>query len=107
MARLDAAARFTPTLTVVMNGAVREHATAALTHKVLSVSDRKAAEVRARSEFSMVPGQPIQSIFCLLMALHTKATATFRRSENRNRLHRPHFVERRSVSLFQAGVFDH
>jgi len=67
MARLDAAARFTPTLTtptltVGMSEAIREHATAASTHIVSAVSDREAAEEKARSEFSMVQEQPIQSI---------------------------------------------
>jgi len=62
MARLDAAARFTPTLTVVTSAAIREHATAASTHEVSTVIDREAAEEKARSEFSMVQGQPIQSI---------------------------------------------
>jgi hypothetical protein len=54
MARLDAAARFTPTLTMVMTDVNREPATAATTREVLTVTDRKAAEGKARSEFSMV-----------------------------------------------------
>lgn len=62
MARLDAAARFTPTWTVVMTDAIREHASTATTREVSSVRDRKAAEVKARSEFRMVQGQPVQSI---------------------------------------------
>lgn len=62
MARLDAAARFAPTFTIVTTAANREHATAATTHAVLSVKDREALVLSARSEFSMVPRSPVQSI---------------------------------------------
>ena len=65
MARLDAAARFTPELTLAMTAMNREHAMAAgTTIKVVSpVMDRDNAAVGARSEFSMVSGKPVQSFF--------------------------------------------
>lgn len=58
MACLDAAARFTPALTILTTGVNREHANAAgpTTQVVATVKDRIAAD-KARSEFSMISAQ--------------------------------------------------
>jgi hypothetical protein len=63
MACLDAAARFTPKLTLAMTAVNRERATAAgfTTLVASSVMDRENAAVGTRSEFSMVSGKPVQS----------------------------------------------
>lgn|GEM_PF-2839612 len=66
MACLDAAARFTPTLslattlTLAITAVNRESVTTApTTDVVFTVIDRKAAEVRARSEFNMILDTPV------------------------------------------------
>lgn len=76
MARLDAAARFTPALTVLTTFANREHSqpTDATTDVVRSVSDREAVEAGIRSEFSMDRNKPIQSyVNVVMMVLQTQS----------------------------------
>jgi hypothetical protein len=108
MARLDAAARFTPTLTRVLTAAVREHASAATPRMVSTVNDRKAAEVKARSEFSMIQGQPVQSIVVSVDGASPKAAVPCEHSAVRRTVVRERLLLKR-VPQCQSlvGVFDH
>jgi hypothetical protein len=74
MARLDAAARFTPALTKLATDDACEPATTSDAQIVQpAVTDRENAADEARSRFSMISGKSVFSHRkCRSMALHTK-----------------------------------
>lgn len=89
MARLDAAARFTPALTKLATDAACEPATTMDAEIVRSaVKDRENAADVARSRFSMISNKSISvTEKCRSMALHTKPTVHFRHQQ---RCQEPH-----------------
>ena len=88
MARLDAAARFTPALTKLATDAACEPATTSDEQIVQpAVRDRENTADEARSRFSMISDKPVFSHRkCRSMALHTKPSVHDTEIDVRNRI---------------------